>query len=204
METRRQEDKETSRVCIDATPPLPLPPSPTPFFLPFLPFLASCFGLGYSPIMPGTCGALIGPLLYIPLALAIPSEPVQTSLIAALLILWSWITIALGRWAEEYYQRKDSQIFVTDEVAGFLFTVLLFHDPARPVLTTLWAFPVTRVIDILKIPPARRLEHLPRGWGVLADDLLGSVYAAIVLYLFWFTLEKIAGIDVLRSSIFAG
>src|SRR4051794_15189530 len=98
----------------------------------FLPFLASCFGLGYSPIMPGTCGALIGPLCYIPLALVVPSEPLQTVLIAALLILWSWTTIALGTWAETYYQRKDSQIFVTDEVAGFLLTVLLFHDPARP------------------------------------------------------------------------
>jgi phosphatidylglycerophosphatase A len=170
----------------------------------FLAFLASCFGLGYSPIMPGTCGALIGPLLYIPLALAIPSEPLQTVLIAALLIFWSWITIALGSWAETYYQRKDSQIFVTDEVAGFLLTVLLFHDPARPVFTTLWAFPVTRIIDILKIPPARRLEHLPRGYGVLADDLLGSVYAAIVLYLFWYTLERIAGIVILRPSIFVG
>jgi phosphatidylglycerophosphatase A len=50
------------------------------------------------------------------------------------------------------------------------------------LLTTLWAFPVTRIIDILKIPPARRLEHLPRGWGVLADDLLGSIYAALLLH----------------------
>ena len=41
---------------------------------------------------------------------------------------------------------------------------------------------MTRIIDILKIPPARRLERLPRGWGVLADDLLGSIYAAALLY----------------------
>src|SRR6267142_2397602 len=146
------------------------------------PTIASCFGLGYSPIMPGTCGALVGPAIYIPLALAVPGEPLQTVLIAAALLVWCWITIAFGGWAETYYQKKDSQTFVTDEVAGFLLTVLLFHDPAQPVLTTLWAFPVTRIIDILKIPPARRLEKLPRGWGVLADDLLGSVYAAGVLY----------------------
>jgi phosphatidylglycerophosphatase A len=146
------------------------------------PLLATCFGLGLSPIMPGTCGALVGPAIYVPLALAIPSEPLQTALIAAALLAWCAITVALGGWAETYYNEKDSQTFVTDEVAGFLLTVLLFHDPARPVLTTLWAFPVTRIIDILKIPPARRLERLPRGWGVLADDLLGSVYAAVLLY----------------------
>ena len=117
------------------------------------------------------------------------------------LIFWSWITVALGRWAEEYYQRKDSQIFVTDEVAGFLLTVLLFHDATQPVLTTLWAFPVTRIIDIIKIPPAKRLEHLPRGWGVLADDLLGSVYAAIVLSLGWVALNNIKGNTSLRPYI---
>ncbi len=167
----------------------------------FRPFVASCFGLGYSPIMPGTCGALIGPLLYIPLALAVPAEAVQTALIAALLIFWSWITIALGRWAEDYYQRKDSQIFVTDEVAGFLLTVLLFHDPLQPVLTTLWAFPVTRIIDIIKIPPARRLEHLPRGYGVLADDLLGSVYAALTLLVIWATFGNMVGDIAFRPYI---
>ncbi len=146
------------------------------------PLIASCFGLGLSPIMPGTCGALIGPAIYIPLAFAVPHEPLQSALIAAALAIWCWITIVLGGWAETYYQRKDSQKFVTDEVAGFLLTVLLFHISASPVVTTLWAFPITRIIDILKIPPARRLERLPRGWGVLADDLLGSVYAALVLH----------------------
>src|SRR5687768_4026263 len=102
------------------------------------PLLASCFGLGYSPIMPGPCSALLGPILYIPLALALPSEPLHSGLLAANLLFWCVITVAFGRWAETYYQQKDSQIFCTDEVAGFLFTVLLYHDPARPILTTLW------------------------------------------------------------------
>jgi len=160
----------------------------------FRPIVASCFGLGYSPIMPGTCGALIGPAIYIPLALIVRTEPLQTVLIAVALAVWCWITVALGDWAETYYQRKDSQIFVTDEVAGFLLTVLLFHITASPVLTTLWAFPVTRIIDILKIPPARRLEALPRGWGVLADDLLGSIYAAGVLHCIRITVPQWFGV----------
>jgi phosphatidylglycerophosphatase A len=133
--------------------------------------------------MPGTCGALLGVAIYIPLALVVPDEPWQSVCIAAALLVWSWITVALGGWAETFYNRKDSQAFVTDEVAGFLLTVLLWHLPDQPLLTTLWAFPVTRIIDILKVPPAKRLEKLPRGWGVLADDLLGSVYAAALLHL---------------------
>src|SRR5262245_29238813 len=136
--------------------------------------------------MPGTCGALLGPVLYIPLALAVPQEPWQTLLIGGLLAASTGITIALGRWSESYYGVKDSQIFVTDEVVGFLCTVLLFHLRDQPLLTTLWAFPITRVIDILKIPPARRLEKLPAGWGVVADDLLGSFYAAAILYALYY------------------
>jgi phosphatidylglycerophosphatase A len=152
--------------------------------------VASCFGLGYSPYFPGTCGALLGPAIYIPFALAVPQDrwPLawQTLGIAAALLFWSWATVALGTWAEKHYLKKDSSIFVTDEVAGFLLTVLLWHLPDQPVLTTLWAFPVTRVIDIVKVPPARQLEKLPAGWGVLADDLLGSVYAAGVLWAVYF------------------
>src|SRR5205823_14845181 len=117
------------------------------------------------------------------------------------LLVWCWITIALGGWAEAYYQKKDSQTFVTDEVAGFLLTVLLFHDSAQPVLTTLWAFTVTRIIDILKIPPARRLEKLPRGWAVLADDLLGSIYAAAILCLLWTGLQQCGVKTAIEPSI---
>lgn len=166
---------------MSSAPPADSPP-PRPRGQTAIVVIASCFGLGYSPILPGTCGALIGPLLYIPLALFVPQEPWQSLLIGGLLAFWTWLTIALGRWSERYYGVKDSQIFVTDEVVGFLCTVLFFHLAAQPVLTTLWAFPITRVIDILKIPPAKHLEKLPAGWGVVADDLLGSLYAAAVLH----------------------
>lgn len=145
--------------------------------------VASALGLGYVPGMPGTAGALLGPALYVPLARAVPGEPWQTGLVGLVFLFWCGATVALGGWAERYYGRKDSPNFVSDEVAGFLGTVLLFRLPGQPVATAVLAFLVTRVIDILKVPPARQLERLPRGWGVLADDLLSSVYAAGVLHL---------------------
>lgn len=142
--------------------------------------VATCCGFGYSPIFPGTAGALWGIVLFVPIGLYVP-EPWQTVLIALALAVSCSETIRLGKWAERFFDEKDSGKFVTDEVAGFLLTVLLFRT-SNVWITVLWAFPVTRIIDIIKIPPARQLERLPRGWGVIADDLLGSVYAAALLH----------------------
>ena len=119
--------------------------------------VATCAGFGYAPVMPGTAGALWGVAIY--------------AVIAA----------SCAGWAERYFQEEDSSRFVTDEVAGFLVTVLLFRTPHIST-TVLWAFPVTRVLDIIKVPPARWLERLPRGWGVLADDVVDSLYAAALLH----------------------
>lgn len=143
--------------------------------------LATCAGCGHSPVLPGTAGALWGVAFFLPVAWLTP-EPAQSLLILAALAAASVVTVWLGPWAERYFGEKDCGKFVTDEVAGFLLTVLLFRTP-DVVRTTLWAFTVTRIIDIVKVPPARTLERIPGGWGVLVDDLLGSLYAAGLLHL---------------------
>jgi phosphatidylglycerophosphatase A len=147
--------------------------------------IATCGGFGYCPLLPGTCGALWGVAIYVPLARWL-SEPWQTVGIAVSLMLVCVATFRLSPWAERFFQEEDSGKFVTDEVAGFLMTVLLFRPPSISILmTVLWAFPVTRILDMIKPPPARRLEHLPAGWGVLADDLLDSLYAAGLLHVLY-------------------
>lgn len=143
--------------------------------------IATCGGVGYCPILPGSCGALWGVAIYVVLAVW-TSEPWRTVGIAVSLLLACVATFRLSPWAERFFQEEDSGKFVTDEVVGFLTTVLLFRTPSI-LVTVLWAFPVTRILDMIKPPPARRLEHLPVGWGVLADDILDSLYAAGLLHL---------------------
>jgi len=141
--------------------------------------IGTSFGLGYTPIAPGTAGALPGLGLYIIIGLA-TTGLLQTALIAIFFVLFCAITIWLSPWAERYWEKKDPGIFVTDEVAGFLGTVLLWRT-SSVAKTAIWAFIITRIIDIIKIPPARKLERLNSGWGILADDLCSSLYAAIIL-----------------------
>jgi phosphatidylglycerophosphatase A len=144
--------------------------------------LGTSFGLAYLPIAPGTWGALPGPLIYL-LIVGFAGPQAHTALIAGALAAVCVLTIALSPWAERYWQMKDPKKYVPDEVAGFLVTVLLFRTP-DPWLTTVWAFVITRIVDIVKPPPARQLEALPGGWGILLDDVASSLYAALFLNIF--------------------
>ena len=151
--------------------------------------IGTCFGLGYAPILPGTCGAMLAVVQYLLIVWLLPTDSDhvvwsgQTLALGIAFFAWTGFTIYIGKWAEEYFGKKDSGIFVTDEVLGTLLTLLLFRVPEHPYITVLWAFPLTRIIDIVKIPPAKQLEKLPVGWGVVADDLVGSLYTAALLYL---------------------
>ena len=153
--------------------------------------LGTSFYLGYLPGATGTFGALPGVAIYWLIA-AFAAPWLQVWLLAAALAAVCALTVALSPWAERYWKKKDPGIFVTDEVAGFLGTVLLFRTDSV-LLTILWAFGVTRVVDIVKVPPARQLERLPGGWGILADDLLSSLYSAGLLHLLRYFLPHWVG-----------
>ncbi len=142
--------------------------------------IGTSFGLAYLPVAPGTWGALPGVAIFLFINLLVGPQ-YHTGLIAAALAAFCVLTVALGPWAESYWKTKDPRVYVPDEVTGFLLTVLLFRTP-DPFLTVGWAFVITRAMDIIKFPPARQLERLPGGWGILVDDLVSSIYAAALLH----------------------
>jgi phosphatidylglycerophosphatase A len=71
---------------------------------------------------------------------------------------------------------------VLDEAAGICLTALLvpIHPRGTGYWTLLAVFVTFRVFDIVKLPPARQLERLPGGWGILLDDLAAAVFANVV------------------------
>lgn len=142
-------------------------------------------GLGYSPIVPGTCGSLPAVVYYLLVAWLFPDERMLSWLLSLGLLAMCVLTVAAGRWAEDYFGSKDNSAICSDEVAGMLLTLLLFRVSGMPWLTLAWVFPVTRVLDIVKLPPVRRLEKIPRGWGVLVDDLWSALYGVALLWLVW-------------------
>jgi undecaprenyl-diphosphatase len=78
---------------------------------------------------------------------------------------------------------NDPGEVVADEFAGqaltFAFAGAILQD--HIAATALLGFVLFRIFDIIKPWPAGRLEKLPAGWGILADDLMAGVYAAVLL-----------------------
>lgn len=134
--------------------------------------LATGFGAGYSPVAPGTAGSLVGLLLFWPLA-RLP-WPVQAGASACVFVVGVWASGALAR----RLGRKDPGLAVIDEVVGQWVTLLAL--PFTP-LTAAAGFFLFRVFDVLKPWPARPLEALPGGWGIVADDVAAGVYAHLAL-----------------------
>ena len=139
-------------------------------------FLAFGFGTGLAPVAPGTAGSLPGVLLFwLTLDLGLY---VQLTVGAALLLAGVWIC---GESARRIGVHDHGGI-VWDEIAGMYLTLL-----AAPLTPIGWlaAFVLFRVMDIVKPWPIRDLDHrLGGGVGIMLDDLVAALYAAVVLGLY--------------------
>jgi phosphatidylglycerophosphatase A len=141
-------------------------------------WLASSFGLGKLPFAPGTWGSLPAVVLYQVLGFLAPGAAVYG--MAALLVLFSWICVQCAPAVIRRTGRNDPQEVVADETAGQALTLLAvaWVFPVHICNTAVLGFALFRLFDITKPWPIRRLEKLPSGWGILADDLAAGVYAA--------------------------
>lgn len=134
--------------------------------------LATVFGSGYSPIAPGTAGSAVGVVAY--WALVQLPQPVAFAVMAAVLVLGT----AAAHHVARSTGREDPGLVVVDEVAGQWVSLLFL--PLTPA-TAVAAFFLFRIMDILKPWPARDLEKLHGGFGIMADDLMAGIYANLLL-----------------------
>ncbi len=151
--------------------------------------VSSGFGLGYSPFASGTCGALLG----IPLGLAMTMLhghlAIQLAVAAALVLL----AIPICDAAEKIYGVKDDGRIVADE---YMLLPICFvgHAPIwkmliaggeamlRAVLFVGVIFVISRIADILKPSPARQLQAVRGGLGIVLDDLVADMYSWILIW----------------------
>ena len=135
--------------------------------------LATWFGCGYAPFAPGTAGTLGAVPLYLLL------RPLGQSFVLGAATL---VTCA-GVWSASVVVERsglhDPQVVVIDEVAGVLF-VLAACPPT--FLGTVAGVALFRLFDVLKPWPAFVVERaLPRGWGVVLDDVVAGAWGAATI-----------------------
>jgi phosphatidylglycerophosphatase A len=167
--------------------------------------IATALGLGYLPKAPGTFGSLAGVALgWAALTLSrlqfaphIATTGESSASAAPLWINFAMNEIALivivsfvGVWAADrtakYLRTKDPQIVVIDEVAGQLIAYMALATPRTFAVNwkyLLLGFILFRVFDIWKPFPARQAEALPGGLGIMADDWIAGIYAALALWI---------------------
>ncbi|MEN8254429.1 MAG: phosphatidylglycerophosphatase A [Verrucomicrobiota bacterium] len=143
-------------------------------------WIAVGFGTGWSPIMPGTVGTLLG----LPLAwrlMHLSSIWYQISVCLALTL----VAIPICGSAEKMIGGKDPGCIVADEYLTLPITVIGLTSP--------WAlasgFVLHRIFDITKPPPIKQLQHIHGGFGIVIDDFLAALIALGLNHLLFFVVK---------------
>jgi phosphatidylglycerophosphatase A len=154
--------------------------------------LVTVFGLGHMRPASGTWGSTPPPAIALGLVWWLGRDGLNATdgwiisgTMVALGVAFSIFCVVWGPWSERRFGRKDPGQVVADEVAGQAIALLAL--PWRAMTdrdAVIWnlavaatAFFAFRLFDIIKPPPANRLQALPAGWGILVDDLFAGVYA---------------------------
>ncbi len=134
--------------------------------------LGTGFGTGLAPVAPGTVGSLLALVIYAFLPIS------QDSLALYLMI---GVGFMVGIWATGSLTSpsdSDPRKAVWDEFIGMWATCILLPKTVSWLAAAFFCF---RILDIVKPWPVRRLERLPGGVGIMADDLLAGLYGAALL-----------------------
>jgi len=135
--------------------------------------LATWFGCGLARWAPGTMGTLAAiPLYLIASRFGRPGTAIAAAAVTGVGI---WAAGVVAR----RIHRKDPQVVVVDEVAGFLVTMLGVSGSSWSAVAL--GFGVFRILDTTKPWPIRRFEALPGGWGIVLDDVAAGVAGALAI-----------------------
>lgn len=148
--------------------------------------LATGLGAGSAPIAPGTFGAIEGVAIFLAFLVLANRFSFSPTLSVVLLVIINILLFVVGVWASNRACAisgvKDPGQIVIDEISGQL--IALTPLAASPSMAgVIAAFALFRLFDISKPYPIRKLESLPTGLGVMSDDALAGVYAAVLAWL---------------------
>ncbi len=133
----------------------------------FLETVASFFGLGYIPPCPGTFASAAVAIIFF-------FTPAVSSLLFLLFLVSLFFSgVWISKKVAAASKQRDPSKIVIDEVVGML--IALFMVPKNAGFYIL-SFGIFRFFDVVKIFPINKIEKLPRGWGVMLDDVVAGIF----------------------------
>ena len=138
--------------------------------------ISTLFGVGCFPVAPGTLTSFIIILLY-KLYLYKLSWPIYL----VFLFLLFLISVSSSSHYSRQIHKKDPRNIVIDEALGQLLTLFRLN-PSWSLLFI--AFLLFRLFDIVKPFPIKKVETLPKGWGIVMDDIVAAIFAGILINLY--------------------
>ncbi len=136
--------------------------------------VATFFGAGLLPVAPGSWASLLTAAI----VFFTPLSALPFALLAMITAVVYAIGIPAAGICEKHYQKHDPRQCVIDEVAGQLVSLWLLPRQAGFYIAAFFLF---RIFDIAKPFPINKSEALPRGIGIMTDDVLAGFYTLAIL-----------------------
>ncbi|MDZ7261613.1 MAG: phosphatidylglycerophosphatase A [candidate division KSB1 bacterium] len=137
--------------------------------------VATGLGTGFSPVAPGTAGSLFILVIYG----LIPEIKIYYFLPGVVVLFF--VGVGSATQAEKEYG-PDASVINIDEIVGMLITLMALE---KTWLVMAAGFFLFRLFDVVKLFPIDHLQKLPRGWGIMMDDVVAAVYANLGVRLIW-------------------
>ncbi len=143
-------------------------------------FLGSGFYTGFSPVASGTIGSLAALIIYY-----IPGFEKLYIILPVILIFFIY-GVFVGNKFEKVYGKDPSQCTIDEFVGTWISLILL----PKSIFISLTAFLLWRILDIIKPQPARKMEQLVGGLGIMMDDVISAIYALLIIHLLVYLVGK--------------
>ena len=131
---------------------------------------------GYSPLAPGTVGTLVGMMVFfLEYSLFGDNCWIVNAIVVCLMI---YPSIKLADEGERFFGVKDPPQVVLDECMGYWISMLFYPFSVEIAVI---AFILFRIMDILKPFPAKQLQELKGGTGIMIDDYIAGIYTNLVI-----------------------
>lgn len=144
--------------------------------------ISTVLGAGYSPLAPGTAGSLVAFIIF----WLLPQINIFVWLFAIILLFFVGVCTATATEREQIEKvgnerGHDPSIIVIDEFVGMLIALVAIpHN----IYFMIAAFMLFRLFDIVKPFPINISQKLPRGWGVMIDDVIAGIYSNMLIQIF--------------------